>query len=79
LKKNIPQQTRNKLREHIKSLKFDELNFELNDVNKELIKARHIISKKGNPYEAGAFNPKMLKYKKCLILNRLNEITRYGK
>ena len=77
MKKKEQTQTRNNLKKHIKELTFDELHFELNDVNKSLMKCKNLVLKKNNPYALN-LNPKMLKYKKCLIINRISEMTRFG-
>ena len=68
--------TRNEFKKFIKDSSYDELQKELNKVNRLLFMARDLIqSQKQNPYskDNGKIDVKMLKYKKGLIINKLNK------
>lgn len=75
------------LKEEINSLNVKDLHKKLNDINKDLIKGRVVMSQQQNPYDSKrgdfsknnvkspTYNMKKLRYAKALVTNRLLKLS----
>jgi hypothetical protein len=63
--------TRNLFKDKVRRMDYNELLNQYNDLNIEILKARNLSSTNQNPYQAGRFPVKLLKWKRGLIIQEM--------